>query len=238
MTLPKPCCKAYRELPESQFSQGKPSVLITGSLFSFQGFHCKTLYFPVRNCRVECLFIVPPTLFLLGQLLALCSSTETSNPFDCNPVFFFPSTTTEIKWMRVDPFFVYVQCLLAFTWKFVQKLACLHSQLHSNYVVFTLRCSHSHAQHACQSQFKIFVQVGHSNYKKNFNSKTKMQLIFSSDCFISPSTDSKQSCQLHLSENDFLQLIIEKTLFLQFILFRQDIEKKSYRVDLYCQCPT
>ena len=40
--------------------------------------------------RWQWLLIVPPTpLFLLGQLLTLCSSTETSNPFDCNPVFFF-----------------------------------------------------------------------------------------------------------------------------------------------------
>ena len=57
---PKPC-KAYRELPVSQFSQGKTCfqyreplapVLIAGSLFSLQGFPCKPLYFPVRDCSV------------------------------------------------------------------------------------------------------------------------------------------------------------------------------------------
>ena len=65
-----------------------------------------------------------------------------------------------------------------------------------------------------RANLRFLFKLGILITKKNFNSKTKMQLIFSSDCFISPSTDSKQSCQLHLSENDFLQLIIEKTLFL------------------------
>ena len=62
---PKPC-KANRELPVrltgklpvSQFSQGKiffitgNPLLIAGILFRLQGFPCKTLYFPVRDCRV------------------------------------------------------------------------------------------------------------------------------------------------------------------------------------------
>jgi hypothetical protein len=51
-------CKAYRELPVIQFSQGKTvfitgnPVLIAGILFSLQGFPCKPLYFPVRDCSV------------------------------------------------------------------------------------------------------------------------------------------------------------------------------------------
>ena len=65
-----------------------------------------------------------------------------------------------------------------------------------------------------RTNLRFDVQVGHPNYKKNFNSKTKMHLIFSSDCIILPSTDSKKSFQLHLSENDFLRLIIEKNPFL------------------------
>ena len=58
---PEPC-KAYRELPVSQFSQGKPvfitrnPLLIVGFLFSLQGFPCKPLYFPVRDCSVETIF--------------------------------------------------------------------------------------------------------------------------------------------------------------------------------------
>jgi hypothetical protein len=43
-------CKAYRELPVSQFSQGKTFFHYRESLFSLQGscFHCKD--FPVNPC--------------------------------------------------------------------------------------------------------------------------------------------------------------------------------------------
>ena len=50
---PKPC-KAYRELPVSQFSQEKNCFHYREPLFSLQG-PCKPLYFPVRDCSVEIL---------------------------------------------------------------------------------------------------------------------------------------------------------------------------------------
>jgi hypothetical protein len=46
---PKPY-KAYRELPVSQFTQGKTCFHYREPLFSLQGFPCKPLYFPVRDC--------------------------------------------------------------------------------------------------------------------------------------------------------------------------------------------
>ena len=83
--------KAHKELPVSQFLQGKPCfhyrkplfslqgtpVLIEGSLFSLQGFPCKPLYFPVRDCRVArtkigsgmTLPLAGPTLILQFHIL-------------------------------------------------------------------------------------------------------------------------------------------------------------------------
>ena len=53
-------CRAYRELPVSQFSQGKTCfhntgnpVLIAGILFSLQGFPRKPLYIPVQDCSAR-----------------------------------------------------------------------------------------------------------------------------------------------------------------------------------------
>ena len=44
-----PNSKAHRELPVSQFSQGKPCFHYREPLFSLQD-PCKALYFPVRDC--------------------------------------------------------------------------------------------------------------------------------------------------------------------------------------------
>ena len=80
---PKPC-KAYRELPVSFFTgknlfslQGTP-VLIAGSLFSIQGFPCKPLYFPVRDCSAYissiCFILIIVISIIPGGLLC-CLST-------------------------------------------------------------------------------------------------------------------------------------------------------------------
>ena len=65
-TYVSPRVSAYRELPVSQFSLGKPCFHYREPLFSLQGFPCKPLYFPVRDCSVDSQYSSRQLTFVLS----------------------------------------------------------------------------------------------------------------------------------------------------------------------------
>ena len=65
-----------------------------------------------------------PIFLMFIQIEGSRSNKETSISPLCHSPSLLPSHT-EIKWMRVDSVFFFCMLTEAFTWKFVQKLACL-----------------------------------------------------------------------------------------------------------------